>query len=344
MKSAAAVIRYLLPVLVFGVSTISAQSLDEQKDALIKEGSALTYSARYNEAIEHMRKLEEIDPDCAEGLFFEAFVLELVMDVYRSQAFDDSLNRVLERGLVKAKRAVEKNPTARNYMFLGGLYGVRGVRKGILGDWFGTAMDGRRAFKQMEKSIKLDPENYDCYYGIGSYHYWRTKKLRRFFPFLSDQREKGINELQLSIDNGVFSPPPSRFALFRIYIEEKWYDKVLTLAEEMITANPDHIFPRWYYGIALIRLEKWDEALENYQFIRKYIDDVPFRGIEADIETWYYMGMALYQLDRAEEAKELLEKTQPYKDQVNKNLFYYEDYIKESRELIKKINKELASG
>ncbi|MFC1477615.1 tetratricopeptide repeat protein [candidate division KSB1 bacterium] len=302
------------------------------------------YSAQYNEAIQHFRQLEDIDPECTEGIFFEAFVLELLMDVYRSQVFDDSLNKVVERALLKGEKSVEKNPTGRNNMFIGGLYGVRGVRKGILGDWWGAAWDGRRAFKYMEKSIKLAPDIYDCYYGIGSYHYWRTKKLRRFFPFISDERQKGIEELNMAIDKGIFAKTPARMALFRIYIEEKQYDRVIDLANIVLRENPDHIFPRWYLGIALIRTKQWEKAIENYRIILDNLQHVSFRGVEADIEARYYTGLSYYNLGEPAKAKEFLKGLPQLDSQVNKNLFYYDDYIKESKKLLEKIDKSSSSG
>jgi len=326
----------------FRISVVPGMS--DQKNAVIREGLRLVYSSQYEEAIHHFRMLEEIDPGCAESTFFEAFVLELVMDIFRSQKFDDSLKTVTDKGIERAKAAVKKNPAARNYMFLGGVYGVRGVRKGILGDWFGAARDGRRAFKNMEKAVKIDTSIYDCYYGIGSYHYWKTKKLRRFFWFLEDQRQQGIDELYLSIGKGIFAKTPGRMALFRIYIEEKMYDKVIDLADVVLKENPDHVFPRWYFGIALVRTGQWQKALENYKIIYDYLPKIAFRGIEADIEARYYMGLSYYNLGNLERAKEMIESLDQYDKKVNKHLFYYADYIKESRSLLKKIDKALASG
>jgi len=323
---------------------IKPDTIEEQKNLLIKEGVKLVYSAQYSEAIQHFRKLEEIDPDCFEGEFFEVFILELMMDIYRSQVFDDSLSAVVERALERAHDMTEENPTARKNMFLGGLYGVRGVRKGILGHWLGAALDGRRAFKYMEKSVWQDTANYDCYYGIGSYHYWRSRKLRKFFPFLADERQMGIDELYLSIDKGIFARTPSRMALFRIFIEEEQYQNVIELADMMIAENPDHIFPRWYYGIALIKLRKWKKAIENYTFISNYLESVPYSGIEADIEANYYLGLAYFNLKEYRKSQEYLKNIPKYIEIVNKNLFYYDDYIEESADLLKKIDKALASG
>ncbi len=313
-------------------------SLDETKNYIIAEGLDLVYSARYDEAIQYFKKFDEIDPESAEGIFFEAFVLELIMDVYRSQAFDDSLTNVLERALTKANNAVDINPSARNYMFLGGVYGVRGVRKGILGKWFGSARDGMKANGNLEKSLERDDSLYDCYYGVGSYHYWKTKKLRRFFGFfISDLRDQGIEEIKRSIENGIFAETPGQMALFRIHIEEKRYNEVIELAAQVLRRTPHHLFPRWYLGIALIRTKQWERAQRNYEIIRDKLSDIDFRGIEADIEALYYLGLSYYNLGELEKAKELLQQIPQYEGKVNNNLFYYGDYIKESKKLLRKI-------
>jgi tetratricopeptide (TPR) repeat protein len=243
-------------------------SLDGQKNEIIMSGLDLLYSGKYEKALENFKKIDQIDPESAEGNFFEAFVLEFIMDQYRSQRFDDRLNMVVENAIKKAKKAVKNNPSARNYMFLGAPYGVRGVRQGILGAWWRTFIDGNRAYKYLKRSVEIDPTLYDCYYGIGSYHYWSSKRLRRFFGFLfRDKRMMGIEQLHLSIEKGIYSPMPSKISLFRIYMEETWYEKVIELAIEVSSQYPDFLFPKWFYGIALIRTKQWDRALKIYQEI-----------------------------------------------------------------------------
>ena len=336
-------IRVLIAILlIFYLSGFSPaqnnSAIESKKNTVILEGLKLVYDAKYNEAIRHFHTLDHIDPDCSEGLFFEAFVLELVMDIYRSQVFDDSLNRVVDRAVAKGNEAIKKNPTARNYMFLGGEYGIRGFRRGILGSWFGAYIDGLRTISQFNKVMSLDSTLYDCYYGIGSYHYWKTKKLKQFFGFLvPDEREQGIRELSLAMDKGIFAKTPGRMALFRIYMEEKRYDDVFKLTDIVLKENPNHIFPRWYAGVAYIRTKQWEKALQNYEVILNYLPRISFCGIEAYIEAWYYMGLCYYNLGNDAKVKELLSPIPQYKDKVNNNLFYYDDCMEESIKLLKVI-------
>jgi len=99
--------------------------IDEKKNAVILEGIDILYTGDHEKAIEHFKQLDTIDPESSEGIFFEAFVLEFVMDQYRSDTFDERFNKVAEQAIEKANKTVERDPSARNYMFLGGAYGVK---------------------------------------------------------------------------------------------------------------------------------------------------------------------------------------------------------------------------
>ncbi len=321
--------------------------IDLKKNEIILSGVDLVYSGQYEEAIEHLKQIEEIDPDCAESVFFEGFVLEFIQDTYRTQVFDDRLYAAAEIAILRAEEVVKKNPTARNYMFLGGAYGIKGVRDGILGHWWGAFRNGRKAFKNMEKAVEIDETIYDCFYGIGTYHYWAPRKLKRFFgPFYPDTRDQGIEELHLSIEKGIFSKRSAQIALYRIYIDKKWYDNVIEMSEKELETYPETLFPRWYYGVALVKTNKWQKALENYQTMLEILEPIEIKGIEASIDPWYHIGLCYYNIGEFEKAKEYIEKILPYKKTVNKDLSYYDDtdFIKEGEKLLKKINRALKSG
>ena len=315
---------------------------DERRSKIIISGYDLLYAGKYEEAIAYFNTLDAIEPGSPEGIFFQAFTLEFIMGQYRSQVFDDRLNIALEKTITKAKKAIKINPSARTYMFLGGAYGVKGVRQAILGSWWRTFINGQRANKYLKKAVEIDPTLYDCYYGIGSYNYWASKRLRRFFGFLfKDKSMLGIQQLHLSIEKGIFSPLPSKITLFRIYMEEKWYDKVIKLSKKILNEHPDALYPRWFYGIAFIRTKQWEKAIKNYQKILKLLEPVSIKGPESLIESWYYLGLSYYNLGEYQKAKKLLDKIPRYKGKVNLHLFFYENCINEGGKLLIKINNVL---
>lgn len=319
----------------------SIKSVDERKNEVIIKGLDLLYADKFREAIDYFKKLDEIDPDSSEGIFMRAFAIESYMDRYRSQdpELELELNSALQKAIEKAEKAVSKEPTARNYMFWGAAYGVRGVRQGKLGNWWNTFVDSINSIKYMKMAVAIDPELYDCYYGIGLYNYWVSEKLGKYLPFF-DRREIGIEQLK-STEKGIFARIPGKLALFRIYITEKRYHDVFKPAEEMFREYPDSLVGRWQYGLALIRTNQWEKAIKHYRFILELLEPVKIKGPEALIEAWYYLALSYYSVGEFQRAKDLLEKIQPYEGEVNETLFFHENCMKESRKLLKKVTRVL---
>ncbi len=319
----------------------SIKSVDERKNEVIITGLDLLYADKYQEAIEYFKKLDEIDPDSPEGIFMQAFAMESYMDRYRVRdpELEEQLSIALKRAIEKAEKVTGIDPTARNHMFWGGAYGVRGIRQGKLGHWWNTFVDSRSSIKYMRMAVTIDPELYDCYYGIGSYNYWVSEKLGKYLPFF-DRRKEGIEQLK-STEKGIFARISGKLALFRIYITEKRYDEIFESAKEIFREYPDSLVGKWQYGLALIRTNQWEKAIKHYQGILELLEPVKIKGPEASIEAWYYLGFSYYNVGKYQKAKELLEKILPYEGEVNETLFFHENCMKKNRKLLKKVNKAL---
>ena len=213
----------------------------------------------------------------------------------------------------------------------------------MLGDTWGAIKDGRKAHKLLHKAVKGDSTLYDAYYGLGMYHFWKSKKAHtviKYFGWLfriKDERERGIRELYTAMDKGSYARFPAMRALFSILIEENRNDELISLTREYVKSFPDDLFHKWFLGIAYIRKKKWQQSLATYEDIEKHLKGVEFRGIEADAECLYYKALCLYHLGRKNEAAHLCRQILEIKDEVNKNVFYFEDYIKAAEGLIKSI-------
>jgi tetratricopeptide (TPR) repeat protein len=319
----------------------SIKSVDERKNEVIITGLDLLYADKYREAIEHFKKLDEIDPDSSEGIFMQAFAMESYMDRYRIRdpELEEKLSIALKRAIEKAEKVTGIDPTARNHMFWGGAYGVRGIRQGKLGHWWNTFVDSINSIRYMRMAVAIDPELYDCYYGIGSYNYWVSDKLGKYLPFF-DRRKEGIEQLK-STEKGIFARMSGKLALFRIYITEKRYDEIFESAKEIFREYPGSLVGRWQYGLALIRTKQWEKAIKHYQGILELLEPVKIKGPEASIEAWYYLGFSYYSVGEYQKAKELLVKILPYEGEVNEILFFHENCMKKNRKLLKKVNKAL---
>lgn len=117
-----------------------------------------------------------------------------------------------------AKRARGSPDKAEAYLCLGAAYGLRGRWEAAQHRWFGAYLDGRRAYRNARRAVKLDPELYDAYLGIGAFDYYvaTLSSFIRALAFTSGGgREKGLSELQLAT-RGRFSGAAAKLLLVGI--------------------------------------------------------------------------------------------------------------------------------
>ena len=326
----------------FSPVSFSSDKYDIEK---INTGINLLYSGRLDESLKIFGSLSGSPLDSMASHLFRGLAYSSVNDKYRSTKYNNlvffHISEALKIGdnLLKAD-----NKDSRVYLCLGGAYGVRGLRKAMLGDTWGGIKEGRKAHKLLHKALEEDSTIYDAYYGLGMYHFWKSKRAHtviKYFGWLfriKDERERGIRELYTAMNKGSYAYFPAMRALFIIFIEENRIDEFISLSGEYAESFPDDLYHKWFLGIAYIRKEKWKQSLAVYEEIEKHLQGVEFRGIEADVECGYYKALCLYHLGRKNEAEHLCREILEVKDKVNKNVFYFEDYIKETERLLSKIN------
>ena len=329
----------------FHIFNPGTSSYNEREVIIIRTGINFLCNGKFDEALDIFDDLKYNNNDSLASNLFKAISYSFIMDKYRSTKFDSaffqSSNNAIKIG-EELLSSDKKNP--KIHLYLGGAYGIRGVRKTMLGDLWGGISDGLKAHKLLHKTVELNPDMYDAYYGLGMYHYWKSKRaymVIRIFGWLfriKDEKEKGIQELFLAMEKGYYAKFPTIQALLRIYIEEKKYDEVISLGMEYKKEFPNDVFYRWFVGMAYINKQRWKEGFEIYDEIEKNLESINFNGREADVECWYYKAICLYHLGRKEEALMLCKKIDEIKEVVNRKVFFYGDYIEMSSELMSKIN------
>jgi len=282
-----------------------------------------------------------IEPENPFGYFCKAFGYDLIMDEYRNLKFMDEFYEAASSAIEKAEILEKKeNPSAEVYLFSGGAIGIRGVRRAMIGDWVGAFRDALKAADKVEKCLEIDSTLYDAYYGLGNYHYWKSVKTKILWwlPFIGDERQKGIDEVKVSMRRGKFTEIPGKMCLLRIYIEEKNYNEVLRIADELIKRN-NSLHPLWFKGYAYIYIEEWERTIDLYNEILRRLKEKDFYGVEGEIECWYYLALCNYKIGKIEEAKRYLNMILPYKGKVETKIYFYENYIDSAEKLLREINK-----
>ena len=146
----------------------------------------------------------------------------------RSNAkLDDEYVKLTDRVAKIGEAWLKKHPKDENaYMCLGGIYGLRARLAVTQHRWVKAYFDGKKAVRRMRKAIKINPELYDAYLGLGMYEYYAGTLpgvvgiLSKIF-FISGNAEKGLKYLTICSEKGYFNKTAAKLILIEIYTQYK---------------------------------------------------------------------------------------------------------------------------
>jgi tetratricopeptide (TPR) repeat protein len=161
----------------------------------------------------------------------------------RDAAFANKANTVI--GAMEAWTRVEPM-RAEAWFYLGGAYGARGQWRVLRGQLLSAARDGKRIKDALERSLALDPNLLDAYFGIGLYHYYAdvapaAAKMLRFLLFLpGGDKKQGMTEMLQARNGGQLLRSEADYQLHVLYL---WYEHQPRRARELVASLRDR-YPR----------------------------------------------------------------------------------------------------
>jgi tetratricopeptide (TPR) repeat protein len=333
----------LLPV----VSVQGEMSMDSPEvDSVIFTGLRLVYADSTMQAVDEFKKLITIFPDDPIGYFYVAAALQNMMDDYRNYSYTDEFNKYLNLAIKTAEDRKKKgNLDAYDYLYLGGAIGFRGIHKALTGDWVGGFVDGLKGRNYLVKALETDSTLYDVYYGLGSYHFWRSLKSKSFWwlPFIGDNRQKGINMIMLAIQKGKYAKQDAELALVRIWVENKEYDKAFDQINKLSRIYPHKPFLLWFLGQAQMENKMYSGAIQTYQELLEALTSSPYYAPAGEVECRYDLALAYYQNGDYKDSSDQINTILTFKkdDDMDKGM---KDFINKAEDLQKKIKKETKNG
>jgi tetratricopeptide (TPR) repeat protein len=141
------------------------------------------------------------------------------------------------------------------WFFLGGAYGLRVQFRVLRTERLAAARDGKRIKDALERSLSLDPNLQDAWFGIGLYHYYAdvapaALKFLRWMLFLpGGDKVQGLREMLRARDRGELLRGEADFQLQVIYLwYEQNYEEALRLLEGLRAQYPHN--PLYLQSIA----------------------------------------------------------------------------------------------
>lgn len=310
MKTSAIGFGILLTLLWGGGVQSQYMSYTAETDSLVAEGIKQAHLLQLDSSIATFETLIERYPEHPMGYFYKAGIYDLFNQDYRIITFEKQFEEAIDLAIEKGEKFVKKNKEdVLGYFYLGGAYGFRGLHRVYKRDWLHVFIDGYKGLKNLQKSLKKRPDFYDAYFGLGLYHYWRsamTRKLR-FLPFISDQRQLGINELKLAIEKGRYVGVEARISLSSAYYNEARYDSALIVNDWLYQRFPYDPSILYFRTRIYEKKQEWQKMLKTVDQLFEVITSYEHQSIGYLIECHYLKALALHHLNRSREALNHLE-------------------------------------
>lgn len=288
-------------LLFLSLSAAARPAEPDLKDALIEKGLNALYNLDYAEAKEGFKELTARYPDSSAGLYAQTTALWWEL----TNEFDEE-NPSLEREFLAMadrtadlarKNIKEGDPTGQERLCLGGALGLKSRWEAIQGQWIKAYFNGRKAVAAQKEAIKINPELYDAYLGVGIYNYYTAvlpgavKVLARIVAIKGD-RSEGLKQIDLAMKNGLFSRTAAQLFLVNIYLNnEKNPAEALRLIREGRKEFPQSSF---FHVVEMLALE----ASQDWPALRAQAEDYMARidkGVPSYRKTYanrgyYFLG------------------------------------------------------
>lgn len=237
---------------------------------LLREGIQASFRENYQLAEEKFDSLVMMAPDDPAGYFFKAALLHAQMIDYESRFREEEFYENVKTAKKLARERIKKDKNnAWVYVILGNSYGAKAVYDARQGKWFSGLQEGLKAKSALKEAIKKDPQLYDAYVGLGSYHYWASvmTKSFRWLPFVGDNRKQGMAEMNLALKKSTFSTTAAASGLVWMYIREGKFDQAIELAQKKQSEYPQGKSFLWPIAEAYFDKREWTLALSQYREI-----------------------------------------------------------------------------
>ena len=241
---------------------------------------------------------------------------------YEYELSDDRQRKVFEQILDDSidgiKRWMKQNPDDPNaYMGIGALYGLRAMFSMRNRSWVTAYFSGRKAIKNLEKSLELDPTYYDAYFGLGIYQYYAgtlpsvIKILAKIVAIKGDPDE-GVKQLNLSREKAHFTGDSSKLILIEIQNTRgsKYYDpqKSLEYIRQLRAKYPKNPLMHYVEIICLYETGHYDEVSAQAEQFLKLIGKDPFYKDIYLSRAYTALGTVQMAKGNWQQARELFEK------------------------------------
>jgi TolA-binding protein len=255
-----------LPLLIFLFTNFIYANPDLTK--LIKKGLEESYSFHWIEAEKIFNNLRTNYPDDPSGYHYTSGIY---LWYYLSSNNSDDFNSFVkysDAAIEKAKQELNLNPEKELTLYtLGAAYTYRAIAFAKAENYLDAAWASKESESYLSHTIKVNPENFDAYLGLGLYNF-AVAQIPTAFKWaleiagINGSTERGIKYIKLAASKGKLSKVEAEYYLSQILSEVMFdYNEASVHLKNLVKKYPSNII--FNYSLASNEIKR--KNLESAQ-------------------------------------------------------------------------------
>ena len=221
---------------------------DRTVHGLLKSGIDLVVKQDYDDAKKIFLGLDKIRQDIPLGKIYLA-ALSIARSYDYAEPFDDArITKYLSDAKKISQRLLDKDKNNIWYNYFYAMSeGYIAYYAALQEKWIDAFSGGLNAVAAFEYCMKLDKNFYESKIAIGSYKFWKSKKIEflNWLPFIDDEKETGINYLEDAVTHSGYNSHVAVNSLIWIYIEQSRFNDAVQVAQSALKKYPDSRVFKW---------------------------------------------------------------------------------------------------
>lgn len=332
---------FVLIVILF-YSTLTAQVYpDITVDSLLRSGIKCVVNQDYRAAQKIFNKLDKEYPSLPLGKIYLA-ANKIAEEYDYKEKFDESyIRKYLELAINQSEELLDLDENnIWNKYFYALAEGYISYFEAINGSWFSALTTGVNSIKEFEEILNVDEKFYEAYIAIGTFEYWKSRKLEfvNWLPFSNDTKSIGVELLVTAIDSSSYNSYLAVNSLIWIYIDQNKYDEAIKVAQKALLQFPDSRTFKWGLARAYEETEP-SKSIKLYKEILNSYPEIENGNYKNEITLNHIIAQQYAKLDDKENAIKYCDEILSMKDVPEDVLEQMNDRI----EKVKNLKKELSN-
>ena len=305
--------KVFLAIFIILVLTQCAWAADFEEDRYVQDLVARisheTLNSEYDKAISRTEELINSYPKEPFPRFLLTTIYMYILRSYWDFPADERYGIYKKKFSVaaaNARKACDEYPVqnATIYFLRGMTFGVEGMVHLQDKEYLDSYSKGKSAVAALEKSLEIDPTNYDAYLGLGMFEYYCSKltgavKILAWLIGFSGNNEKGLEYVTKAMTQGKYAEGAAKVFLAFAYIQyEDKLDEGVELAKTLRAQYPRN-FTFIEYILRAARKLPPERATEGLKWIDTYVrtpnwKDEVILFVPFNLEEVDYVQASLY--------------------------------------------------